>query len=100
MPITKQTRKILRMHGVDVEHAVLFGGEEYEVVFTSSEDENEVMGSCREKGIRCMKIGKVLRGRGKVYFRGKELVRDGISSEVTNLLEPIRLPGKASGVKK
>ncbi|MGC8564624.1 MAG: thiamine-phosphate kinase [Fervidicoccaceae archaeon] len=74
LPVTKQTRKILRMHGVDVEHAVLFGGEEYEVVFTSSEDENEVMGSCGEKGIRCMKIGKVLRGRGKVYFRGKELV--------------------------
>lgn len=77
LPITRNMKKTLKKYSVDIERAVLFGGEEYEIVFTTSEDETKVRDSCKEIGISCVKIGDVVEGAGRIYYRGTEVTGGG-----------------------
>jgi len=77
VPITGWMRRTLSRYGVDIESSVLFGGEEYEVIFTTDEEESRVREICSSIGIRCLKIGEVVEGDGKLIYRGKEVAGGG-----------------------
>lgn len=58
----------------EVEREVLYGGEEYEVIFTSPSPPEEVLRQCGEADLRCEYLGVAVAGeRGKVYLGGREI---------------------------
>ncbi|MEM0021762.1 MAG: thiamine-phosphate kinase [Fervidicoccaceae archaeon] len=77
IPISNYMRKLLRKFSVDPLQATLFGGEEYEIIFTTSEPVERVIEACRAVGIRCLEIGRALRGDGKIFYKGKEILGEG-----------------------
>ncbi len=59
---------------IDVRECVLFGGEDYEVVFTSPANPQFVEEECKKTGIRCMNIGKITdEGKGVFWASGKRI---------------------------
>ena len=59
--------------GVDVEECIFYGGEDYEIIFTSRQSPDEVLDTAFKIGLECMYIGRVLEGDGRVIFKGKEI---------------------------
>ncbi len=75
LPITPHVAELAKQYGVDAFDAVLYGGEEYEIVFT-------VKPSCRslveevaeELKLPVMRIGRLLEGAPSVVYRGRRIV--------------------------
>ena len=59
--------------GIDVKECIFYGGEDYEVIFTSKLEPDKVLETTSKIGLECMYIGRVLEGDGKVYLNGKEI---------------------------
>jgi len=47
-------------YGVDPAECVLYGGEEYETVFTSPDGPGKVLEACEKLGLKCMLLGRVV----------------------------------------
>jgi len=61
-----------------LEKAVLEGGEEYEIVFSTSEAEEVVYRKCSNKGLRCIRIARYCgEEAGTVNYKGLRLRRGG-----------------------
>lgn len=59
--------------GVDIRECIFYGGEDYEVIFTSRVEPDEILDIASRIGLECMYIGRVREGDGKVYLDGKEV---------------------------
>lgn len=57
----------------ELELYVLYGGEEYEIVFVSDELPGKVTEVCERAGTRCVWIGSVKKGEGRVTLKGLPL---------------------------
>uniref|UniRef100_A0A7J3ZKQ7 Thiamine-monophosphate kinase n=1 Tax=Fervidicoccus fontis TaxID=683846 RepID=A0A7J3ZKQ7_9CREN len=53
-------------YGISVRDCVLYGGEEYETVFTSPEGPDVVLRACEEAGLECAYLGDVVEGEATV----------------------------------
>ncbi len=68
LPVGEGVLEFSEMNGLDWEELVLYGGEEYEIVFTVSEDRvEEAKGLARELGVELIEIGRVVEGGGVKY---------------------------------
>lgn len=57
-----------------MQREVLYGGEEYEIVFSTSSSLEDVNRECMNIGLRCVYLGRVMKGKGgKIYFIDKEI---------------------------
>lgn len=73
LPISNHMRAVLKKYEVSIEEATLFGGEEYEVIFTTKEPQDRVIQACHNERIKCVEIGEVLSGSGEVLYKGKKI---------------------------
>jgi len=72
IPVSPQVRKFARDHGFDEREFVLFGGEDFELLFTVRRDGWEkVKRGLSRRHIKVSAIGEAVRGRG-VYIRTEE----------------------------
>lgn len=73
LPVSGNLRKEARRKGMDPVQMVLFGGEDYELLFTSSLNPHRIKGMFERKGIRCPihEIGWVEKGCGVVFLNEK-----------------------------
>ncbi|MBI4586502.1 MAG: thiamine-phosphate kinase [Planctomycetes bacterium] len=68
MPVASLARSL----GLDPLHAVLEGGEDYELLFTANGREAGAMTRCaRQLGLPITRIGRVARGRGGIWLEGE-----------------------------
>lgn len=65
IPIAKEAIEFAKLNSLNPEELALYGGEEYEIVFTVKKDKwNEVLEIARNKKFEIIKIGEVFPGRG------------------------------------
>lgn len=78
LPSTKEVFEFSKMNGIDVEELVLYGGEEYELVFTVPPNRlDEAHRLAASLKMKLIEIGKVLSGKGKVVMRedGRKVIK-------------------------
>jgi len=69
---------LLRTEGEEAQREVLYGGEEYEIVFASASPPEAVLSLCRQAGIDCALLGYAYpSSKAGVYVRGVELEPSG-----------------------
>ena len=73
LPDNPQAEELCRYYGIDYQEAILEGGEEYEIIFTTPVEPSEVYSVCREEGAECMFLGKVEAGEPGVFFGNSKL---------------------------
>ncbi len=77
LPIPKLVADYAMENKINPLDLVFFGGEEFEIVFTTSLDDDEVIKEFRkETGFSPIKIGRVVKGEG-VYFEGRRIEKRG-----------------------
>jgi len=59
--------------GIDIRECIFYGGEDYEVIFTSKLEPETVLDEASSIGLECMYIGRVVQGKGKIYFMEREV---------------------------
>jgi thiamine-monophosphate kinase len=65
IPIAKEAIEFAKLNSLNPEELALYGGEEYEIVFTVKKDKwNEVLEIAKNKKFEIIKIGEVFPGRG------------------------------------
>ena len=64
-------RDIAPKEGIDIDKCVLYGGEDYEVIFTSPINPETVLEVSSSIGLKVIYIGRVIEGSGDVFYRGK-----------------------------
>ncbi|AFH42951.1 thiamine-monophosphate kinase [Fervidicoccus fontis] len=79
IPIHGKVISYLKNFNLNIEEFALYGGEEYEVIFTTSEKEDRVIRVCKSAGIECIKIGKVIEksDKPKIIFNNREIKPEG-----------------------
>lgn len=81
LPVGKGVIDFSEANGLNWEELVLYGGEEYELVFTAKEERvMEIKEVAKNLGFEVFDIGRVVEGRGVKYEIGervKEIRRDG-----------------------
>ncbi len=77
LPLTREVIKYALWNNLDPRDLVFYGGEEFEIVFTSSLPEEEIINNFKKLGARIpIRIGVVEEGSG-VFFNGKLLENKG-----------------------
>jgi thiamine-monophosphate kinase len=78
LPMDETLRNNNEIDDIEKRDYTLFGGEEYEVVFTSKlKDEPKIAKISEETDTPIRKIGRTIEGNGRVYFNGEILPRKG-----------------------
>lgn len=63
---------------IEAEKEVLYGGEEYEIVFASRNDPSTVLSICENIGIKCFYLGRALKTVVKgVFYKGETIALSG-----------------------
>lgn len=76
VPLAEDVQKHAKFVGIDPETLVFHGGEEYEFVFTASQDNQEaIMNSASRHGTPVIQIGFVMPGDGVFVKRGNKMSR-------------------------
>ena len=71
LPITEEAMRFAELHGIDPWKLALYGGEEYELVFTvRPENLEEARETLREVGCNLIEIGVATRDRRLIYIDG------------------------------
>ncbi len=73
LPENTHVESLCKEYGVDCREAILEGGEEYEIIFTSKLEPNEVYRVCRDEGVKCMLIGEAESGEPGVFLGDSKL---------------------------
>ena len=75
LPVGDGVTEFAKKNGLNWEELVLYGGEEYELVFTISEDKiNEAKEVSKDLGLDIIEIGEVTEGEGVKYKKDDELI--------------------------
>lgn len=74
LPISSRVREFVRRHELDLDDFVLYGGEEFELLFTVEEDKwGRIKREIQDEGVRATKIGEVVDGNGVYLERGGKI---------------------------
>jgi thiamine-monophosphate kinase len=69
VPVAEEALEFARIHGLSATDLALYGGEEYELVFTVRPDGvSEARGAVEGAGSRLIEIGRVVAGRKITYL--------------------------------
>jgi thiamine-monophosphate kinase len=78
LPIAKGLREFADTNGIDEDHLVLYGGEEYHIVATlPSKNLSRVQRIAKSNSLDLRVLGKVIPGNGKVYLKGELVLNKG-----------------------
>ncbi len=70
LPIPDCVKEYAKENEINPEELALYGGEEFEIVFTSNKPDEEVIKTFKDRGLPApIKIGKTKKGKG-VYYKG------------------------------
>ncbi|MEM0232285.1 MAG: thiamine-phosphate kinase [Candidatus Methanomethylicaceae archaeon] len=73
IPISKEAMEFAKLHSLDPINLALYGGEEYEIVFTIKKDYwEEALKIAKENKCNLIKIGEVERGKGVIFVKESE----------------------------
>ncbi|BEP17175.1 thiamine-phosphate kinase [Pyrofollis japonicus] len=78
LPLSKEVLRYAEENNVNPLDLVLYGGQEYEIVFTAKQEcREDVIGEAQRLGLRVKAIGVIRKGAPKVVYRGSLIARRG-----------------------